>query len=433
MIRINKERLMYALIFVLIAADLKCFYLIDVYTFRILGASYDDLLFLLHVMLFAITFLYDNAHKYLKVDKWNVFMTVPIVLTFLSAYAGIRTYGQPFFLGLVTQRSWIGCVLVFFVISSWLKRKIITVKGIKKTLFVACIAMLCIYVLQYVLGNFFIFTSVMTNERYGGIRFYFETAYLIIAAGFAIDNIIEAAGKKEKKKYILGQIFFIMMLFFTCAVINKGRMLTISVAAGFLFCVLLVKVNKTKKIILCFGVMIVAVFFLSTNIATDAINALQGVNVENDTLGVRNEGRIYYLQYWIDSIQSIIIGCGSPNYYNWQPAADIANPLWSAGGTARFYLVDNGIFGELFLYGLCGIAWFVGSIVISITAAIRVFKKKGKVGYFLLILADLLACITLVPNQFGNLIVFPLYLALLKFDFLEVKALDKNRKNIQEA
>lgn len=420
MITVNKSRLTYVLIFILIALDLDCFYLIDTNSINLFGVSYLDIVFLFHVAIFAVSFICDKGYILLHVNKWNVLMVMPIVLAVLSAYAGTITYAQPFILGFVSQREWLGCMLMFFPVSRWLDRKIVSLEGVKNTIFLACIVMLCVYGLQYVVGDYFIFTYTMSSERYGEARYYFETAYLVLMAGIAIDNIVKKPANVKNRKYTMWQALFIIAMFFTVAVIIKGRMLTISVAVTFLLCLLLLKMDRTKKIILCLGVLIVAIMFLSTDIASDAISTLQGTSVEYDTLSVRSAGREYYMQYWLSNKYSIFLGCGSPNLH-WEVAQEITNPLWSTRGTARFFLVDNGIFGEIFIYGLCGLAWFLCSIALSLKTAIKVYRNTGKVGYFLFVLADLIACITLVPNQYGGIIVFPLYLAILRYEFVEVK------------
>ena len=420
MIKVNKSRLTYALIFILIALDLDCFYLVDTNSINLLGVSYLDAVFLFHVAIFCVSFILDKGYVRLHVNKWNVLMVIPLVLAILSAYAGTITYAQPFILGFVSQREWLGCMLMFFPISRWIDRKIVSLEGVKKTVFFACAIMLCVYGLQYVVGDYFTFTHTMSSERYGEARYYFETAYLVLMAGLAIDNIVGKTVNVKNRKFITCQVIFVLAVFFTVAVITKGRMLTISVAVTFLFCLLLVKMNRTKKIILCLGVLIVTIMFLSTEIAADVISTLQGTSVENDTLSVRSAGREYYMNYWMNHKYSILFGCGSPNLH-WEVAQEITNPLWSTRGTARFYLVDNGIFGELFIYGLCGLGWFFCSIGLILKTALKLYRYTGKVGYFLFVLADLIACITLVPNQYGGIIVFPLYLAMLRYELVEAE------------
>lgn len=426
MIRINRSRLIYTLIFILIMFDLDFFYLVNTAKLSIFGVTFLDAVFILHMAIFVITFILNKGFLLIKINKWNLFMICPFILAVLSAYAGTITYGQPFIKGFVSQREWLGCMVMFFPISTWLEKKYINLEGLKKTVYFSCIIMMFIYILQYFLGEHLVFTYTISSERYGEARYFFETAYLILLSGITIDNIVSLQKKNYEKKHVFGKVVFIATVFFVLAVVMKGRMLTISAVISLLLSLLLLKIGRTKKIILVFCLMIATTMFLFSDIASDAIGTLQGTSSENDTLSVRNAGREYYMDIWSDNTYSIIFGCGSPNLH-WKYAQEVTNPYWKKGGSAKFYLIDNGIFGEIFIYGLCGLLWFIIGVVLSIRQSFRIYKCNAKVGYFMFIIADVIACVTLVPNCFGGIIVFPLYLAMIRQELLDEK--EKQEEN----
>lgn len=412
--KIRKIDRYYYLIFISCMLDLNCFYLIDADRFNIFGVTYLDLVLFFHVAIIGITVLEKLKTRRFIIAIGSLLMIIPIFLAFTSAYAGTRTYGQSFLQGLVSQRQWLGCILMFFPIAQWLDDGRISKDGLIKVInYVSCI-LLAICIFQYIIGNTFVFTHSMANERYGESRYYFSTVYPILSAAFVFDTLSNREINISSKTFWKSALMLGASVFL-CAVVTKGRANTTAFVGAILVCLIIGKTNSWKKILFLSGTVIGGVFFISSNIGQDVLTVLTGGKIETNTLSVRTAGREYYMAKVFSHMYSVIFGCGSPNIHS-EMAQRISNPLWKTAGTARFYLADNGIFSEIYIFGLLGFIWFLIIYILSIKKALKIYKNSGKCSYLLFLLTDLMGCITLTPALFDVVIAMPLFLSLLNYE-----------------
>ena len=292
---VHKENKYYYLLFIYCALDINCFYLVDTTTISFLGISYLDFVFLLHILFFLLCIGNRIRNRGLVIKKSDFPMLFPIVMIIGSAYAGTRSYGQSLLQGIVSQREWLGCMMMYFPLSDCIETGKINKSQIIKIIYQISTALLIISILQYFLSSVIKFTYSMENERYGDVRFYFSTVYPILATGFAFDKIADNYVRANSKEF-WKNILVIASSAFMCAVVTKGRMNTICFVIALLICMIINKANDGKKLIFFCVSILVGCFFLSSKIGTDFITVINGDTLQTNTLSVREAGREYYLE-----------------------------------------------------------------------------------------------------------------------------------------
>lgn len=424
---LNKENRYYYLLLLCCALDINVFYLVNADAITILGVSYLDLVFLLHAVLFLMSISNRIKSKGFVIRKSDLLMFFPIVMIIGSAYAGTRSYGQSILQGIVSQREWFGCVMMFFPLSDWIEYGKIDKSKIIKIVYQISTILLVISIVQYFLSPIVKFTYSMQNERYGDARFYFSTAYPILATGFAFDKIADNNVRGNSKEF-WKNVLIIVGSAFMCAVVTKGRMNTICFVIALLICLLINKASDGKKLMF-FCVSILAGFlFLSSKIGSDFMTVINGDTLQTNTLSVREAGRAYYLARVFSRGYSILWGYGSPNLHS-EVAQRISNPFWQDVGTARFHLADNGIFSEIYIFGFIGLLWFVFLVFRCFKMAFAIYREKGKCSYLLFMITDLLGCMTLIPAAFDVTIVMPIFLVVLTEEYRELNMEKRHRKS----
>lgn len=412
--KLRKKDKYYYLIFICCMLDLNCFYLIDTNRFNIVGISYLDLVLFVHIAIIGSIIFRTLALGKIEIRIRNILMIIPIFLVFTSAYAGTRSYGQSFLQGMVSQRQWLGCILMFFPILHWLEEGKISKERLISVINYVSGILLIVCITQYIVGNAFVFTYSMANERYGEARFYFSTVYPILSTGFAFDTLNNSDININNKNF-WKSILMIGASIFLCAVVTKGRANTTAFIGAIFICLIISRTKSWKKILFLSVAIIGGVLFISSNMGNDVLTVLNGGKIETNTLSVRTAGREYYMAKVFSNVYSIICGCGSPNIHS-KLAQSISNPLWKSAGTARFYLADNGIFSEIYIFGLLGLIWFVIVTVLCFKKALKIYRKNGKCSFLLFLLADLLGCLTLTPALFNVMIIMPLVFSLLDYE-----------------
>lgn len=410
----KKTNIYYVLLFTLMVVDLNFLNLINTKTFNIFGIYYTDIVLLLNIFIFLFQIIKDRFFIINKIYTLYIFGLITIMIT--SSCAGQITYNQSLLNGLIAQREWISWMLLIYPISRWLKSKKITIDGIKKSIIVLCNIYACICILQYFLNDIITFTYTTVDNRYGSVRLYFDSIFFCLAIGIVIDNLINQKNINKIIIYCIELISYLFVIIF----ITKGRMQTLSLLFSIVICLLIRRnIKISQKIIISILIVILMCVFMSSTMGQDIIALLMGKS-ENDTLSVRDAGRIYYMDLYKQSWKKIIFGCGFPNVHNTY-ASKLLNPLWSEYGSARYYLEDVGLVSPLIKYGLIGVLLWGGFMAKSILLSYKIYKKSGEMVYLQFLIMDLIGCATLIPTMFNTTIVFPLIIAIIFFKSKELK------------
>lgn len=411
--RIKIGNMYYWIIFAICIIDLNFLFLIDCKKFHIGPIYYTDFVLFINLLIF-ISELLRTKFK-IRVNIAMKLVVVALLLAITSAYAGYVTYSQSIIRGIAAQREWISWIFLIYPLYNWIKDKRITIRGLKKLLYILGGIYSTICITQFFLFEKIQFTYPMINVRYGSVRLYFDTVYLCFITGFLIDDIIISKKIKSKK------IILVAMNLFIVVYVAKGRMTTIALVTSILLC-LIFRRNKNliRKISVYILVAIMSISFMSTKIAEDIFATVLGKSTVNDTLSVRDAGREYYINLVTESNVSFVIGCGVPNINNVR-AQEITNPLWGQNkGTARFFLEDQGDLAVMVKYGALGLGVLTLLFISCFYMAYRVWKKTNRIAYMQFFLVEVISCLTLISSFYIESIIFPLYFCMLYFKFRQI-------------
>ena len=113
---------------------------------------------------------------------------------------------------------------------------------------------------------------------------------------------------------------------------------------------------------------------------------------QSDTLTIRAQGRELYLE---SLTHHPIFGCGYPH-------EDCIAACNAAGFNQGIYLVDNGIFGFAYVYGLLGVGWLISLWIYYMRRATKLATKKANYMYVLYMGMNIIICLSLAYfNSFG--------------------------------
>ncbi|SHI82235.1 hypothetical protein [Parasporobacterium paucivorans] len=405
-IKVNKYCL---LLFLMIVLELDCFYLINRYTTYFLGVSYIDWLFLFRIGLVVYTFI-NHRSEFTTSTLLKALPFGALLLMISSSIAGYLTYGQSIFSGILAQRDWISCMLLFYPIYIWIKRKKITVRQVVNTLVVFAVIYILICSVQYLLIDRVTFLYTNINQRYGGHRLRLSSCFLAIISGFLVDNLIGSYGKRKDKKIFL---LVLMGYFFLLAVVTKGRMATLAMVGSITICLLLRRASVSKKIVSIVVVLIGFFVVINSQIGMDALDIVfgSGTGLSADTISVRNVEKEYYLDMVTQSPMLLILGYGYPS------TAEIAQSISSPTiGYWTYYTTDVGLVGNLFCYGLLGILWFIILYRDIFVKGWRIHKQTTRTCYLQFFLIDIIGCFSLWPLCFNFSIALPILMAMLDYE-----------------
>lgn len=399
-----------ATLFILFALELNCFGFVDKYNTFILGIGFYDLIFLLRIFIVFITILLNPGIFQNRKICLNILPIGAVILLLTGTIAAYLSVGQPFIYGLASQREWISCILMYYPLRIWIQKGKLNFNKIVKTLLVASSIYIVICIIQYLLVDSVIFMSFSSlNERYGTARLSLDTLFPIIISAFCVDGVISNNTTKSKKVYfglVLAGALFVV------AVITKGRMATVSLAAGIIICLLIRRENIKIKIV-CIALVGVALIVLFTSqIGQDVLDILFGssTGISADTMTIREVEREYYLELLSDSFSRILIGWGYPSA-SWEPAVMVGTPTF---GDWTYYPTDIGVIGHLFNYGILGIIWCFIIYIKFFINSFKIYKFTGRTSFLQIIIVNLISSVTLYLILFTNTIIFVLMYALLE-------------------
>jgi hypothetical protein len=294
----------------------------------------------------------------------------------LSLTASIQCWiitGQNIILGLRPQRMYILCWLFYFVLLKLIIIEKLYIQNIVKIIRYSGYIILLLYIIQFLIGENYMFLNVKFNYRYGTIRLYGSTLFVDLLYIISLSEIVK--GKRIKLKNLIE--FIIIMLY--VIIIRKGRMMLFSYLAVFILSLLLWKGASYKKII----IFLLALFGVSLIINDEMIGYIMQAftNSSNDENVII---RISAVKYYFEMLkQHPILGGGFVNT-TYSAAAEMA------GVTKNYYFVDNGFLGYLYQYGLLGGLWNIFLYSKLIKDGIKLIRLENDYFVFLYVFFSLL-------------------------------------------
>lgn len=360
-----KKRNMYLVL--LIIMNFSFFYVFSGST-KIAGISLDDIALMLAILWGSIEWIKLSGKPNPKF-KFGCMMFSLIILVILSSLQSWKLYGQGILLGVQAQRFQIVWALLYFPITKLLYYDKLRVDEIKKMIRLLGIVQLVLFIVQYIVGNQFLFLQVQAGQRYGEARYYFLPTLLDLALFLELDNLFNKEKKMTPKEKIL-PYFIIVGVLFETMVVQKFRLTSIALIVCIIIALLLNRASvKIKISYLLIGVVFIMVMF-NTQIVQDVITEFfTGVTNSGtaSTMTIRQTGRELYLSI---IAQHPILGGGYP-HQNCIAACE------AAGMYNRIYLVDNGMFGFAYVFGGLGIAWILVLWGMMFYNAWKIYRKRA--------------------------------------------------------
>lgn len=379
------------LLFGIIFFQLNGLYLPDGNQFPV---QFQDMAIILEILFWIVIYTKKddrNEAAYSKSTKWLFIM--PVLLGCTSALMGHIRYLQPFFMGLRAQRAWISAMLMYFPVSRAIRTGRYSIEKLLGLIDKINVIYFLLILAQYIIGNQYIFLHAGVDQRYGSIRLYVSTSFMLISCGLHLWKLL----KSERLKFV--DVFFVVATLFTYFFVTKSRMGMVALIGAVTIVILRQKFTEKKLIILSIMV-IAACVFLSTDAGSEILNLAFGAEITanaNDTSLIREIGRTFYISEVMSSLKTFVFGCG---YIN----SDWAPTVRATRMSENIFVVDNGIFGIVFMYGMLFLCW-------AITLYYRYIKKalkyKNDFGLFVF-LVGILGCYSLYPECYRACMAFPL-------------------------
>lgn len=380
--------------------QLNAFYLLDSN-----AVPSDDIALILEVLLFAYVYTHKGKNNQKYKAEYSPWFIAVIALAIIAAARATVNYGQPFWLGLRPQRAWVGAMLMYFPINRLIRTERYSIDKMLNTIDLCNVFFMILVIAQYLVADHYMFLTVQNNQRYGSVRLYVQTIFLWISFMRYFCNLLE--GTRLRLKDILFIASPIFILFF----VTKSRMAMIAFIASILILVSRKKLSTKKLFFVVIAVVVISVF-LSSSVGQDLLTLVfSPENSADNTSGIRELGREFYINKLLSSPINMLFGYGFPNML-WPRAVS------EAGFLQKIFIVDNGIFGQTFVYGMVYLIWIITLYWKSIRSA-AINKCDFVMGALLI---GILGSYSLVPHCSQAYIAVPLLLVI-------IENIDKCRTN----
>lgn len=366
------------ILFIIFSFCIDFFYLINP---SIVDVSDLNLIIIIIFSIIIFISIYNRTDKKTVNDFFLIFCSIFMLVIFSSLQSYIL-YKQPFWYGFRAQRTYLVYPLIFLIIKILINHKKITFSQIINLMFVISSIEMIIGFIQFLVGDKFVFTYSFKSfeSSYGNyMRLYFYDTYIILTSFVAIERY----KKNNQIKYLL----YIFVSFIFIALVTQSRMATLMfgfwVVCSLLFVGNFKKDNVFSKSVIFVGFIAISlIFFFGTSMGKSLLESFQTGDFSTDK--IRKIGRDFYLQ----TILNNFLGGGFINTL-WEPAFN--GSLMNKG----VYIVDNGVFGFLFVYGWPGIFYLIIIESYSIYKGIKIAKYKKEYSFFIFVLFSISTSLTL--------------------------------------
>lgn len=293
--------------------------------------------------------LFINLHRR-KLTRLDILMWIYILVNFLTAYKGNVVFGQPYYYGLLAQRSVLlslsGMLLISLLINNY-----ITIYQVERAFFFLSLVLLfvCYFFILFVNPANFSGNDFVAYSPIRGYRYRFQFALVIMLLFYSLFKI-----SLEKKS--LYTIIVFLILFYLVYFLQSRTTLVAMTITLFIYFIRNYTMKDKIKNILRYGtlLLIAGIVFFSLGYTSlfEKYNMLYNNVVEAFVSGSVEEAssamRFRELQTALEYIaKNPLLGNGF-----------ISNQ-WNGGFhelLGYFYPVDIGILGNIFVFGIVGTA-----------------------------------------------------------------------------
>lgn len=373
--KIKTDKVIIMFFFILISSQ-SYFYLIDD-KLEILKIQPSDLALIF--ALFWAAFILGSYQKLnLKRMQFAGYMVFFAALIFLSSLQSQLLFGQSIKYGLIQQRRLLIWISVYFAIELALIKGKFNYEQLVSMIRIIGRIELAIYISQYFLYDYIHFLYVSVSSRYNDVRFYFTPTLLDFLFMIEMDFLLNKYNSKREK---IKSGITIVLILFEVMIVQKFRLTTMALICCFVLCVLIKRFSKAIKFIYVMIAVLGICILLNTTMFRDIIEQFSLGFTDYGHFGIRADARKLYLEMLA---KHPFLGGGYPY---------IENALEASGYYKRMYLVDNGVFGFIYIYGGVGIIWIAALWTKLIKMSRKVFENKNITYFLLFYLFFIVTCI----------------------------------------
>lgn len=373
--KIKTDKVIIMFFFILISSQ-SYFYLIDD-KLEILKIQPSD--FALIFALFWAAFILGSYQKLnLKRMQFAGYMVFFAALIFLSSLQSQLLFGQSIKYGLIQQRRLLIWISVYFAIELALIKGKFNYEQLVSMIRIIGRIELAIYISQYFLYDYIHFLYVSVSSRYNDVRFYFTPTLLDFLFMIEMDFLLNKYNSKREK---IKSGITIVLILFEVMIVQKFRLTTMALICCFVLCVLIKRFSKAIKFIYVMIAVLGICILLNTTMFRDIIEQFSLGFTDYGHFGIRADARKLYLEMLA---KHPFLGGGYPY---------IEDALEASGYYKRMYLVDNGVFGFIYIYGGVGIIWIAALWTKLIKMSRKVFENKNITYFLLFYLFFIVTCI----------------------------------------
>lgn len=373
--KIKTDKVIIMFFFILISSQ-SYFYLIDD-KLEILKIQPSDLALIF--ALFWAAFILGSYQKLnLKRMQFAGYMVFFAALIFLSGLQSQLLFGQSIKYGLIQQRRLLIWIFVYFAIELALIKGKFNYEQLVSMIRIIGRIELAIYISQYFLYDYIHFLYVSVSSRYNDVRFYFTPTLLDFLFMIEMDFLLNKYNSKREK---IKSGITIVLILFEVMIVQKFRLTTMALICCFVLCVLIKRFSKAIKFIYVMIAVLGICILLNTTMFRDIIEQFSLGFTDYGHFGIRADARKLYLEMLA---KHPFLGGGYPY---------IEDALEASGYYKRMYLVDNGVFGFIYIYGGVGIIWIAALWTKLIKMSRKVFENKNITYFLLFYLFFIVTCI----------------------------------------
>lgn len=358
-----------------------------------------------------VKYIYSKRNSNYRPIIWPaLFFIVAIV----SSFSAKKFFGQSLAMSFRQVRYLLVCFVYFYAIFICLRVRSIKKEDVYTIIKFQALIECLLYILQTFLIDQVEFIHVGATFEYTNIRLRVSFLMPLIFMYISLDAYMKG---ENKKKNI---IYFLLGAYVLIGVCQHRAPSIIMICTWCIAFILWKKGTSKKFLVFVVGTITIVAFVSSSEIMQQAIGVVFKGSSKGDTLTIRQLGRMYYFQRLKD-YNAWITGFGQANIN--------CDKAYIASGALNYiYMVDNGIFGFLYCYGIIGIIWIISFFVNLFKMSLYLLKKCKCYHFLLYILFE-------VGNMYMGLhwfyyytAPFIIYIALLNWEYYENKILEKAKK-----
>lgn len=298
----------------------------------------------------------------------------------ISVFTAYFTIGQPLIKGIYSLM--LPSLILVYFFGCFLIEDLKRYEKFKTILIYCTLLAGFIYILQALLYPKIIFLSTDFRYRYGNIRFTEFTVFMLFSAFITMNELLVKPGKELKSKRFLYSLALLIQLG-TFLLISQSRFITLTslILIGLALTTLQRRIPRhwILAILLWFSLGITSLlifFYLMGNVPRlDFIfETIEEIVTVSGNLEIRSNAVKYFYEnlkgHWL-------FGWGALNI-------DFPKALFVSGRQLWHYVVDVGIVGYTYQYGLLGSLVSLQLMFKSLQVSWRIYKKNSNVFFPLL-------------------------------------------------